>query len=784
MNKKLKRLNIFLAGAACCASLGFGLATAGAYTVYGNFSSRAATYAPSSIFTRSGGVTVTADKTDAKKLAFTFTNADDKVAYNRDMAWKWFEADETDATKGVAKYLTAVFSLEDTNYKSFTVTLETASLTATEKNKVTNTIVFTRSGDAIFANLNGTDGGEIAVCTGTTDIALTITDEGTTDAGDFKVLANGIEIGTMKNIGSNYAGYVSGDDGRVPLAFTAELNEGAEETVCIFKSLNGQSFELNDGKEIEDTATPVLVIDDDTYVPAMGEAFSLETKTIDVLDRSSSVKSTAEYYQWTPVSASAEYKSLDNVKILELPYKKDDDTTATVYDEEGCEYISVKYTLADSTHKKGAEDENKKAATAYAAWYLKDVQTKLLKDEANTQLSLIAVKADEVAPVYAGGKLSDTENNFAKEYQKSIDAKTEDLEAGSGESFYLPSPEKLFEDNSTGYKSMKYTLCYKLPKSTSASNTSNVSISSLKLSLDKPGVYEFKLFATDRAGNVTKSVKDGETEAEEITTDNIWEHDELPTFSFTITKQKKIYIDDGAKSSRSDTGLIGVKYSDISFTVKGGTAANSEYGLYYFDLAYFNELFSGKFRLSASDLTSLTSVDISGAATVEQAAEKYAAALARKLDSTGNELKAENFTKASADGKVVLRKIEEYRDKVSEENAPSNKYEWNASSKSFKPVESGNYIVFGVFKDTTPGGGYAVGYKSIAVTDKEDINPGESEWLKKNLVSVILFSIAGVMLILIIVLLFVKPSDETLEDVGEEKTAKSKKASKKEKKAE
>ena len=131
-------------------------------------------------------------------------------------------------------------------------------------------------------------------------------------------------------------------------------------------------------------------------------------------------------------------------------------------------------------------------------------------------------------------------------------------------------------------------------RSTSASNTSNVSISSLKLSLDKPGVYEFKLFATDRAGNVTKSVKDGETEAEEITTDNIWEHDELPTFSFTITKQKKIYIDDGAKSSRSDTGLIGVKYSDISFTVKGGTAANSEYGLYYFDLAYFNELFSDR----------------------------------------------------------------------------------------------------------------------------------------------------------------------------------------------
>ena len=74
MNKKLKRLNIFLAGAACCVSLGFGLATAGAYTVYGNVSSRAATYAPSSIFTRSGGVTVTADVV-APLILFVFVKA-------------------------------------------------------------------------------------------------------------------------------------------------------------------------------------------------------------------------------------------------------------------------------------------------------------------------------------------------------------------------------------------------------------------------------------------------------------------------------------------------------------------------------------------------------------------------------------------------------------------------------------------------------------------------------------------------------------------------------------
>ena len=74
------------------------------------------------------------------------------------------------------------------------------------------------------------------------------------------------------------------------------------------------------------------------------------------------------------------------------------------------------------------------------------------------------------------------------------------------------------------------------------------------------------------------------------------------------------------------------------------------------------------------------------------------------------------------------------------------------------------------------------GYKAIDVSDKQDVNPGDSEWLKKNMVSVILFAIAGVMLILIIILLFVKPSDETLEDVGAATAAKKEKKAKKSKK--
>lgn len=778
MNKKFKRLNIFLAGAACCASLGLSMAFSG-----GIKASAATSYSATSIFTRSGAtVAPLGEGDDAKKLAFTFSNDTDTVSYHRDLAWKWYEASEADKTKGEAKYLSIAFSLEDKNFSEFALTLETASLTATEKNKTSYKIVFTASGDAIDARLDADGNTSMPVCTnGEKKIVLTIANAesgaGVEIEGEYNVIVNGIPIGSMKNIGSDYAGYVSSDEkNRVPLSFSAKLKEGQKSTVCVFESMNGQSFALNDSKEIEDTAAPVLVIDDTTYVAAMGQTFALETKIIDVLDRTSSVKNTAEYFQWSPVLTEAKYQSLDSVKILEMQYEKDGKTTS-VYDETfdgktAREYISVKYTLADSTHKKGAAEGEAKAAEVYAAWYLKNEKYEMsLADDAHTTLQLLAVCDDKDAPEYSGTPAD------AEAYQRELDdkVKNEDLEAGSGESFYLPSPGKLFSDNSTGYKSLKYTLCYKAPGASSASSNANVSLSSLKLSVEEYGVYEFKLFVTDRAGNVMTSGAGKEV----ITADNIWDHEELPTFTINIEKQKKIYIDDGSKSSRSDTGLIGVKYTDISFSVKGGTTRKSEYGLYYFDLAHFNDVFGGKYRLSASDLTALTSNDLSGAKTIEEAAEKYAAALAGKLDST-SELKAADFLEIR-NGKIVLRKIDEYRDKVSEDYAPSNKYEWNATDKSFIPVESGNYIVFGVFKDSVyeSEDACAAGYKAISVTDKEDINPGESEWLKNNLVSVILFSIAGVMLILIIILLFVKPSDETLEDIGNEKAAKKEKKSKK-----
>ena len=58
---------------------------------------------------------------------------------------------------------------------------------------------------------------------------------------------------------------------------------------------------------------------------------------------------------------------------------------------------------------------------------------------------------------------------------------------------------------------------------------------------------------------------------------------------------------------------------------------------------------------------------------------------------------------------------------------------------------------------------------------------GESDWLEKNLVSVILFSVAGVFAVALVVLLIVKPKDKAdidqvyAEEVEKEKGKKGKK---------
>ena len=54
-------------------------------------------------------------------------------------------------------------------------------------------------------------------------------------------------------------------------------------------------------------------------------------------------------------------------------------------------------------------------------------------------------------------------------------------------------------------------------------------------------------------------------------------------------------------------------------------------------------------------------------------------------------------------------------------------------------------------------------YQVIEVRNPVDVIEGETEWLQNNIVSVILFSVAAVLLVAIIVLWLVKPAEKPVE---------------------
>ena len=125
--------------------------------------------------------------------------------------------------------------------------------------------------------------------------------------------------------------------------------------------------------------------------------------------------------------------------------------------------------------------------------------------------------------------------------------------------------------------------------------------------------------------------------------------------------------------------------------------------------------------------------------------------------------------------------VQPYNDKITEEDhadeyAKNNVYQWNEDAMSFVAVnETDVYFTFAVYTDTQDTSLKACAYQVVTVESEDDVLPGEDNWFKNNLVSIILFGVAGLMLILIIIVLLIKPSDETLEDVDAKANAKKEK---------
>lgn len=162
-----------------------------------------------------------------------------------DLALKWYEK------QGEATYFSVTFSLPEIKFETLTLSFESAQENITKDEKTTNALIFTaKEGEVTAAVQNGADD---PVAYGAVDLSGDVTVSFTSDEnGAFDVAVNGTEVGTFTNIGGYFMEYLSSasDTPRIPLSFRAETADG-DEQIVLMKSLNGQTFLLEDGMVVD-----------------------------------------------------------------------------------------------------------------------------------------------------------------------------------------------------------------------------------------------------------------------------------------------------------------------------------------------------------------------------------------------------------------------------------------------------------------------------------------------------------------------------------------------------
>ncbi len=806
LNKKL--VTLMLAGA-CVASIG--VASTNIVASAAEATASAQTYKVDDVFyaTATLGSQTIAEK---ETTAYTFAN-NQYMRIKRDLALKWYEAANT------AKYLAMNFTFADLNFKTMTFEIESASSVATEDEKVSNAVEFSVEGGKVFVAVVHGEGDKKVVGAKTettiaanTAVALTLTQDADNKFDEFSVLVNGADIGNFVQIGANYADYSI--DKIEPLKITA-TTEGEAQTTLLLQELNGQKFD-NVTKEtsgdkttykVTDTAAPVLVVNEELSGFQYATVFNLNYEKIDVL-KASSLTDTKKYYQYNPADTTfvadfddkdTSYKTLtqNSTYFMDTVYyvneatsefsktAKEGFTAKSVITEDanGNEYVSVKIKLGD-----GSKD-----MVYDLAWYANanGVAVPTLGGNTASSTPYIVVNQNAEGPTYANIKADDVNHTNVTtdwgtqltDYQKLVEEAAKDKVSGSSEKLTIPAVDWLIKDNG-GYRGMKFTISYKTP-SGSTKTATRVSYSGLQLTIDEEGTYEFKVLAVDAAGNTMKYYVD--EKLVDVTTSNIWNIDEIPSFEFTITNSDiKISEKSTSSSDRKVDKTLNQTYTLSGLKVVGAKGEKSAYALYRMDTTNYtgNEITNDALiGVSYEDIRTEANAKIATGAvgtTYANYFDLYLDIYAEKIATT---IKGD---KAAV--KACFVRVEEYNSDITESNSEewekNNKYNWNATSKSFTAVEEGKYLIVGDFWEDGLFTKRAAAYKLVVVTDKTDSAPGDSkvgEWIKNNLVSVILFGVAGLMLIAILILLLVKPSDETLEDVEAKEAKKKEKKEKKQK---
>lgn len=757
----------------------------------------------SNVFTATGdGISIVGDEQQvadesgttgtATKYFMTFlfnkTESEDEgfVYYKNRLAYNWFEKGENEEATDrhlnfEIGFKTGKNGFDTVGFERFVITFETQQYNKTKDGKTSNYIMFFPADNGVYALITQDKDATVEDIVGDKKVLPVdhiVISLAPISSGDYAVQITGGSTGvtgTFKNIGGNYARAVtSGNKLVYPLIFSSEFPESADKakTAMILYNLNGQRLASSSGTinasngfssitTVDDDKPPVLCLEEDVNFFTVGGELDFDFVAIDVLRTSPSTK--VYYYLLTNEQRKGEDKEYDK---KELFAEADDDTRLETNHDK---YLPTEADLAGKPFDHYESDSKNFRADMLVKIYVNLVDYSSRKEETDVFLDwyvpqdyrvnidgtdFIAVAEDKLGVRYNDADAQNWEN-IKIDYQKAVDEAAKNLSAGTSSYFYLPSAESLFTDNATVYEDLKLSVYY---YHTSQESSTNLTSDNLSISIPTQGTYVFTIYATDASGNNMYYI-DKEDKVKEFAASEVWTmfkdngedglYHKLPWFTFNVSYKGVEFEEDPGMQS---TAYVGTMYSSASFKINGISGAyDTTYKLYYFDRDAFYKETGG----------------------VSYSYEEFISVMDDLFDNSA-------FTGDKSNTRKFFTEILSAADmeETDEDYETYSEYSWTKSSTSFNPQKAGYYYMVAEVKDTLYNAEPVRCSLAVVASETAKTIKGEPEWLKNNIASVVLLSVAGLSLIGIILLLVIKPKDKTDIDV---KYAREKSRSKKNK---
>ena len=763
---------------------------------------------------------------------FTLFKIGDKeeITYRKSLAYSWksgvFDADENPTGEYSSHYFSMVIGFESVNFSKFIIKFQSQQYLKTEDNITENYLVFIPGeNDSVDIAAVQTLDDEIkeeqytasASTMKNARIEIAFCDY---EGGTVSISINGVPTDLrFKNVYFPYASYVSsGDSAVTPLTFTAQFEEGAlpaegeDELTADMKlyELNGQSFRLyahdSDGvyNDVRDDMPPVICFTQTPSYVEFGKTINFSYQVIDVL--ATSPRATANFYVLTGKQYAA-----DDYNYMQLKYE-DQGSNEEEKDEEVDELlknpfikvssgsdirvirdsktfvpnqyletddgynvyglIKVYYELTDVTGSSAKTDK------VFVDWYAKEtaivnIYSADYKNVSGVSQSFLntgnflklidgkdgvtyARPTDSEVPENALEAYKSTILDIREDYQQKLDDAIEELGgrlyAGGDTKFYLPALDGIITDDEYfEIQDYKFSLYY---KGTTTGSSTALKYNNLSIPLnDADATYRFTVFITDAFNNPMRYPDvDGEGNLvwKEITTNDIWDEDFadlLPFFEFNVSYKKAT-----AKNPDSlSVAYVGTSYSGVSFDIKDSASTAST----HYDLYVFNR--NGAYK------------DIGLNLTYAQFIENFDALFENKYEEGVNTRKYFVTVKPASELKASDANYKQFK-----------AINWNNSTVTFTPQSAEDFYVVRLTLTDKRSQTSDTFFATVAASIQANPVKGESEWLQNNSASIILFVVAGVLLIAFIVLLVIKPKDKgDIDEVYEKGKKSSKKKDKK-----